>query len=261
MQSGPTPSGLLHDGKARDGRERARRRKNRESSEWFYRAGVALTGEARDSKGQGWVVRRASSTSLAREASTGVSEGGMRSRRTSRRVSRANMAGLSMTSTRSSGTALASEGDYFGSMGVTGPDFVDGAEEEEEEGEGAEDDLEEENEQLTDDAEVAKLARQSSGFGFSRFVDRVVGLSLFDVGGDGGRKEEEEEELQREEVGQLKRVRDSQRELAGLAKSKQRSTDKNEETGPRKNETENGEEGSGWTDAAWLLSVASRVLF
>ncbi|RAR14792.1 hypothetical protein DDE83_001824 [Stemphylium lycopersici] len=34
------------------------------NDEWFHRAGLAIAGETRDSKGQGWLVRRESSTSL-----------------------------------------------------------------------------------------------------------------------------------------------------------------------------------------------------
>ncbi|KAL7268158.1 hypothetical protein RUND412_009227 [Rhizina undulata] len=37
------------------------------SSEWMHRTGVALTSEARESKGQSWLVSRASSTSLVND--------------------------------------------------------------------------------------------------------------------------------------------------------------------------------------------------
>lgn len=274
-------------GRQRRERERARLWQNRESEEWLYRHGVTLAGEARESKGQGWFVRRASSTDLAtsRPPIMNVKDGGRhsassnRSARTSRRGSKIgsqpNLTALGMTSalsTRSSGTALVSEtGDYFGCQsgvrGVPGPDFVNGAEEEEDEDEvdNVDDTLEEQNEQRMDDVEVAKLTRESSRFGFGGFVDRVVGLSLFDASSDGGKKEQEEEELKQEEIGRLKRVRDSQRELARLVKSETRLTSETEQEEARAKEIKAEEEqeakADGWSDAAWLLGVASKVLF
>ena len=45
----------------------ARHHTNEPSDEWLHRAGLAIAGETRDSKGQGWLIRRESSTSLVQQ--------------------------------------------------------------------------------------------------------------------------------------------------------------------------------------------------
>lgn len=273
----PKSAGFLEAGKigtrgsSKRTKERARLKKSRESSEWLYRHGTALSGEARESKGQSWFVSRASSTSLT--ATTNAMDEVRRSRsfnrnlRTSRRGSKIGsrpdlktFGATSALSTRSSGTAMVSEGgDYFShgdgaSRFVDGPDFVDKEEEEEDDTHGVE---YEEVEREMDDIEVARLARENSGFGLGTLVDKVIGWSLFEPG-ESAKGDEEEEELKNEQMSRLKRVRDSQKELSRLARAERKVM--NEKEAKAKGSVDR-EEGTGWNDAAWLLSVASKVLF
>ena len=184
-----------------------------------------------------------------------------KSARASRRGSRAGLAMTSALSTATSTAAVSDSGDYFpsGIKGPLGPDFVNGQEEDEEDEEQVTNPTSlveaEEQEERADDVEVANLARQGSSFGLGGLVDRVVGMSLFDS--EKGRREEEEEEMRILEKDRLKRVRDSQRELKDLVMKERKAAAEKKEDAVDKIE----EEGSGWTDAAWLLSVASRVIF
>ena len=201
------------------------------------------------------------------------------SRRTSRAGSRAgsrvNLASLAMTA----GTAITTTastpyhrpdvGDYFTSTaapGVSGPDFVHEQDEDDEPASplsAADEATESAAEKAHDDAEIARLARSSSeGFGLGGMVDRFVRWSLFDVGSGEGKREEEEEALRVEQQTRLKRVRDSQAELARLARA-ERVRMRSSEGGVKVEDGEGDgkEESSTWRDAAWLLEVAGRAIF
>jgi hypothetical protein len=131
---------------------------------------------------------------------------------------------------------------YFDSVAME-PDFVD----------------KDQKEGSTDDEEVAKLSRVQ-GFGLGTLVDRLVGWPLFNVDEDTEDETPEEEgeaggnpeELLRKKEAQLQRRKE---QLAKAASSSASATIQRA-TGQRQQQAEEG----GWQDAAWLLSVASKVL-
>ncbi|KAH7380021.1 hypothetical protein BKA66DRAFT_420093 [Pyrenochaeta sp. MPI-SDFR-AT-0127] len=186
------------------------------NDEWFHRAGLAIAGETRDSKGQGWLVRRESSTSLVQESNEYEQHSSHDSRHMallsgehlseidfptffSPRMSRAgsritSRVGSRVPSARQSrrGSRVGSRADLIMSAGLKSqsgrqsfeeleerflePDFVEG-----------------DGESDGDEEEVARLARER-GFGLGGWMDRLIGWTLFDVDEDGEGSEEEEEE-------------------------------------------------------------------
>lgn len=151
---------------------------------------------------------------------------------------------------------------------VSGPDFVDLGEEEEyddddDEGGGDEDEDAEE--------EVARLARER-GFGLGGLVDRLVGWSLFNVDEDGTldseRETPDDDDVEDE---QLRRGGREGTSVVGEAEAILRANKRAQRTGVHVSANEEADEGrrssiivreenNGWRDAAWLLSVASRVI-
>jgi hypothetical protein len=125
---------------------------------------------------------------------------------------------------------------------------------------GAEPDfVEAEDEGAVDDEEVSRLAKQK-GFGLGGIVDRLVGFSLFNVDEDGeesdeDRADETAEDAAKRRQAQLRRRRE---ELANAASSSANATGRAEPEAVRP--PVQGDDG-GWQDAAWLLSVASKVLY
>ncbi|KAF2998185.1 hypothetical protein E8E13_003986 [Curvularia kusanoi] len=178
------------------------------TDEWLHRAGLVIAGETRDARGQGWLVRRESSTSLvspveasittdnparniarlsgepidsstdyptfspriSRAASRLPSRVGSRvpSARQSRRGSRVG----SRIDLAMSGLPLAVrhslDMDIEEDSSVVGPDFVEA----------------EEDAGLDDEEEVARLARER-GFGLGSWMDALIGWTLFSVDEDG----------------------------------------------------------------------------
>ena len=145
---------------------------------------------------------------------------------------------------------------YFDAALGAGPDFVD-----------AEMEAEEESERIGDveegeDDEVRRLARQR-GFGFGGFVDRLVGWTLFNVDEDreeseredGGAEEPQEAAARRrDEVMRRRELLERTASSSALAAQRERAAVAEEEM-----PADNGNQG-GWQDAAWLLSVASKVI-
>ncbi|OJD29935.1 ornithine mitochondrial [Diplodia corticola] len=276
-------------------------------SDWLYRAGLAIASETRESKGQSWLTRRESSTSLVRdghgsdddddddndhrEDSVGVgigspagagsgrpsrshstffaddeyspvtpkSRGGSRtgsafnSRRGSRVGSRVELRGLTGLTSRPPGDSV--EDGYLADQhhhhhhhqGIPlEPDFV----ESDEEG-------------LGDEEEVARLAQEG---GFGGWMERLIGWSLFDVEEDGEETDDEEqqqqvteqelypgeEDVKRRREEELRRRRE---ERARIQAASSAAKERKELPQPGQGEGEGG-----WQDAAWLLSVASKVL-
>lgn len=232
-----------------------------------------MTAEARESKGQSWLATRDSSTSLVTHTMSGepmsedehvvssphfsrahsrvqsrvVSRIGSRapSARTSRRgsmvASGSRVGFMTSLDTKTPGSLAAQDG-YFDNIDdvIAEPDFVD---------------IEGDD---TDDEEVSRLARQR-GFGFGGLVDKLVGFSLFNVDEDAEETEDDLTELSKEEAlkkrqAALKRRRE---ELAKAAKSSAEATRRAEHDVEPANKQDEG----GWQDAAWLLSVASKVLY
>lgn len=257
------------------------------SSDWLYRAGLAIASETRESKGQSWLSRRESSTSLVRQQGDGdgsdaddagsnpagsghpsrshstffaddeyspitpKSRGGSRtgsafnSRRGSRVGSRAELRALTGLTAIPPGDSV--EEGYLGDQHQPGiplePDFV----ESDEEG-------------LGDEEEVARLA-QEGGYGLGGWMEKLIGWSLFSVEEDGEETDEEDQVTEQETQGEdakkrreeeLKRRRE---ERARIQAASSAAKEKKELPQPSQGEGEGG-----WQDAAWLLSVASKVL-
>jgi hypothetical protein len=231
------------------------------NDEWLHRAGLVIAGEARESKGQSWLVSRESSTSLvaldedesfslrqdirpvinSRQASRAGSRVGSRvgSAKPSRRGSRVGSRMELLTPFES--RTLGVERGYFEEELGMEPDFV---EDEDEEGVAAE-------------SEVKQLS-DSRVFGFGGLVDRLLGWPLFNVDEDSEdedkiRADETAEELQRRKQRELKRRKEA---LAKAASDSANATTPRLVVQPRQNQDEEG----GWNDVTWLLSVASKVI-
>ncbi|KAK8177188.1 hypothetical protein IWX90DRAFT_447231 [Phyllosticta citrichinensis] len=258
---------------------------HREASDdgWLYRAGLAIASETRESKGQSWLSRRESSTSLVRQAEASDSDddnaamgpcSGLHSRtqsamfaddefspvtprfgsrQHSRRGSR--VAGMSMTP-RGSRTPIGalsrrSSADYLDDADDAvpmEPDFVD----------------DEGSSIAEDDEEVARLARER-GFGLGGWMDKLMGWTLFSVDEDGEETTDDDDDddnesddltggddTQRRREMEVKRRRD---EWARIEAASRAAKEKKLEELPEPRDSEGG-----WQDAAWLLSVASKVL-
>lgn len=258
--------------------------------EWWHRAGLAIAGETRDSKGQGWLVRRASATSLVQD-DTNYEERGMVllsgehlgadeyptwSPRMSRVGSRLQSRMQSRVQSRVPSARQSRRGSQAGSrvdLAMTAgstmqdldipsfdvePDFIH--DDEESDGE-------------ADEEEVARLARER-GFGLGGWVDKLVGWTLFSVDEDSEASEDEEEEVDsfrpenmtqeelrlRREVEAKRRKMERESIIAASALTGQGDSTQ-DEGGPVSGEAQSTPDAGGWQDAAWLLSVASKALF
>jgi hypothetical protein len=138
------------------------------------------------------------------------------------------------------GSTAGAEGYFDNIDDVLEPDFVDDIEDD------------------TDDEEVSRLARQK-GFGFSGLIDKMVGFSLFNVDEDANETEDDGTELSKEEALKKKQaaLKKRREELAKAARSSADVMRRPEHAVEPANRVDEG----GWQDAAWLLSVASRVLY
>ena len=130
-------------------------------------------------------------------------------------------------------------------MGGLEPDFVDSEELEEWEGE---DEM--------DDGEVRRLI----GVRVGGWVDWLVGWMDFradeTVEGDGeGEEDAEEKEKERHEGVRRRKRRDSERVIVGERNPGEMAVEKPPEEGEGREEG-----GGGWKDAAWLLSVATKII-
>lgn len=245
-----------------------------DTSDWAFRAGVLLSSDAREQKGQSWLLSRASSTSLERRGQAGDSdedfhvemfekdriarENMITSRQPSRRGSLAfildeesplaSRRGSELASRVASRTQLLTPGDknagdYFDHKAlaevesVPGPDFVN---------------LDEKLEVIRtemdtshdDEAAVKKLVKWDHGQPYTWFGN-ILGFNLFSV------EENDEEDNDyghstdgEGEDGQSQTPSD--KAVGGVtALSEQRMS-------PPK-----GDRG-GWQDATWLLNIASK---
>lgn len=237
--------------------------------DWFLRTGALMSSEAREYKGQAWLVSRASSTSLAagrdqesddedvldRELER---EREFASRRSSRRGSAANLAaygqqspvtgprsrahsrpgsrGLAMEPVDSEARFAKSPDSYDG---IPGPDFVNLDERLEA--------LEMETAAVDDEAAVRKLVRRGQS-GQDSWLANVLGWSLFSVeeGDDESESEVEGDDVDGRGLGASSRC-SSARYLHRLGS-------------PPEERMPPPAEGGVWRDAAWLLTVASKVI-
>ncbi|KAF2796806.1 hypothetical protein K505DRAFT_323065 [Melanomma pulvis-pyrius CBS 109.77] len=274
------------------------------NDEWLHRAGLAIAGETREFKGQSWLVRRESSTSLvlqtdeyeehpshdgrhmallsgehlgdvdfstftprhSRAGSRIQSRVGSRvvSARTSRRGSRVgskiDLMMSAASKTPSARHSLEMDESLF-AEDVIEPDFVDDNEESD-----------------GDEEEVARLARER-GFGLGGWMDRLIGWTLFSVDEDGEDSDEEEEEdeydddrkpenMTKEELQLRREVEAKRRKLeretiiaaSAVTPHGTREADTGDEAGSSVLQRPPNDDNGGWQDAAWLFSVATKVL-
>jgi hypothetical protein len=238
-------------------------------SDWLLRTGALMTSEAREYKGQAWLVSRQSSTSLAgprdvedmafedelareREANSRLA-----SRRgssaladddasphVSRYASRSNSRSRSHPDVRSNFLTPmerpGGEDSYFaGQEPISGPDFVN---------------LDEKLEELErdpsrdDEADVRRLVKRGQA-GSGSWISNVIGWSLFSVDEHDEDSDDPEDESLENSVTQHGRSDWPSRHFEGV------SNLPDERLAPPK-----ADEG-GWQDAAWLLSVATKVMF
>lgn len=247
--------------------------RHRNDSDWMLRAGALMSSEAREYKGQSWLISRQSSTSLAgmhdadeeafehelarereitsrltsRRGSVAVFEEdaspyGSRfaSRNHSRVHSRVHSRSHSLNRQRSSLLTpidLSVEGSYFPHHDqLPGPDFVNLDEKLEE--------LEQDTTQ-DDEAAIRRLVRRGQA-GTGTWFGSV--WSLFAV--EENDEESDESDSEDGSLSQMSRSRSlSTRNLAGLSNP------------PEERIPPPGVDEGGWRDAAWLLSVASKVMF
>jgi hypothetical protein len=268
---------------------------------WFYRAGLAIAGETRDSKGQGWLIRRESSTSLvaddypydnppqpmallsgehtSADAPPFFSFSPHASRNASRNVSRNPSRLPSRMTSRVPSARASRRGSRVGSradLALTGmvpkspstarhsldmADLDAALVEPDFVDGGAESD--------GDEIEVARLAR-ARGDGFGGWMDALMGWSLFSVDEDGESEsssddDDEESVLAGNEARLRREVEAKRRKLereAIVAAAALSGAKEGDEEGEREGEVPRpAEEAGGWQDAAWLLSVASKALF
>lgn len=245
--------------------------RHRNDSDWLLRTGALMSSEAREFKGQAWLISRQSSTSLgamdpdenafetelARERDITSRRGSRRGSTApndedstpyaSRFPSRAHSRSHSLTRPRSLlhsplELSTAADGSYFprqeANDDLPGPDFVN-----------LDEKLEELEQDLTqdDEATVRRLVRKGQS-GTGTWFGSV--WSLFSVEEDDEDSDEDSDETPVEGGSQFDRSRSwSSRNLAGI------STVPEERLPPPR--TDEG----GWRDAAWLLSVATKVMF
>lgn len=243
--------------------------RDRNDSDWLLRAGALISSEARESKGQAWLVSRASSTSLTgmhdededlfeRELAR---ERELTSRHTSRRGSLGILDDETPNGSRLGSRSQSRAGNrsqmltplerhsidgYFPHHShlaeeahLAGPDFVNL----DEKLEAIDQDTSQE-----DEAHVRRLVKRNSA-GVGTWFGNVLGWTLFSVE-ENDEESETEGEASDGEVEEISHSRRSSlRQFEGVV-----ATSTEERMPPPK-----ADEG-GWQDAAWLLSVASKVL-
>lgn len=268
------------------------------NDEWLHRAGLAIAGETRDSKGQGWLVRRESSTSLVSPADdleqqlshdnrhmallSGEHLDDVEYRTFTPRYSRSGSRIQSRVGSRMGSAHNSRRGSRVGSRidlmmsakpHSSGRPSLD-LDEAMFEGGPVEPDFVDDEESDGDEEEVARLARER-GFGLGSFMDRLIGWTLFSVDEDGEESDEEEEEdddsgfrpenMTKEELKLRREVEAKRRKLereAIIAASAVKSAQANKEADGEASDLQlpPDQEGGGWQDASWLFSVASRVI-
>jgi hypothetical protein len=239
-------------------------------SDWLLRTGAIMTTESREFKGQSWLVSRQSSTSLAgmrddddeafeRELAL---ERDIASRRTSRRGSFAtgdeDEYGSPLASRLNSRFGSRSQsvagrrGDVMtpldrdvheifpdSDQALSGPDFVNLDEKLEE--------LERDSPQ-DDEAAVRRLVRYGH-HGTGSWISNLMGWPLFSLEENDEDDEEDEDDSLADAISQGGRSAWSARHFEGVSNAPE------DKIPPPK-----ADEGA-WKDAAWLLSVATKVMF
>jgi hypothetical protein len=243
----------------------------RGDDDWLLRAGTAISTGARESKGQAWLVSRASSTSLtARDDEDEEEEqwelareraSRMGSRRGSAdaddefspattRSQRGSRYGSRVQSRRGSRVNLFTpselreveerEGYFDQGVYIAEPDFVDVDEE-----------VNEEAQALQDEINIKRLAKTGT-LGLGTWVERLMGWSLFAVEEDWDETDADNDDGDDERIDTEDTVNG---EKSGEGWRLERWEDHITEPLPPP-----GPDEGGWQDAAWLLSIATKVL-
>ena len=258
----------------RRGKDEALDPRGRSDSDWLLRTGALMSTEAREFKGQAWLVSRQSSTSLAamqdddeealekelalerelasrrasRRGSSALADddaSGNGSRLASRFASRANSRSHSLAEFRNSLLSPMGESDdsYFPphESGISGPDFVNLDEKLEE--------LERDTSQ-DDEAAVRWLMRYGQA-GRDSWIGSMLGWSLFSV---------DEYDEDSDDDGEDESIEDAASQATGRSGWSSRHFEGISNVPDEKMPAPRKDEGA-WGDAAWLLSVASKVMF
>ena len=250
-----------------------------DDGEWLYRTGTGITSEARESKGQSWLVSRESSISLVAQREDDddeEEEEGPHYQPIAPRSTRASRAPSRITSARQSrrGSKVGSRADltyfatpagartpasvdsadYFGRAqadptAFAGPDFVNEEELEEEEQE--DDNLSDEEEERRQESEVKKLTSQEEA-GLGGIVGRLFNWSLLDEGA--------ETDDEKQAAGRVVKAKQAQAKQENASSSANIRHAPSQTKQTKQSDVSKTEESHGWADAAWLLSVASKVL-
>ena len=256
---------------------KAKTRSRNLEDDWLTRTGATANAILQESKGQSWLATRPSGTSLTHlqdttdeedegyeemaamaakssrqqlgedelsPVSTRASRWGSKygSRQASRRTSRrGSVTGESRTPLAPGGQDGAADNFDEDILSPTEPQFVGLSEEGEE------------SEEL-DEAAAARLAENRS-FGLGGIVDRLMNFNLFKV--------EEREESTEDEVEHASET-EEEAKIRMAAENKRKREEKEKLVGPPV--PQEGNDGAaqgegGWSDAAWLLSVATKVMF
>ncbi|KAK8133932.1 hypothetical protein PG984_005944 [Apiospora sp. TS-2023a] len=248
---------------------------DRKDSDWLLRAGALISTETRESKGQAWLTARISSTSLTGLRDTEeeaykrelAREKELASRKGSRRGSFASPEDvlLSLTSPNSrlgsrshsrvgSRTMLRTplerqqnDEGYFVHHEFATPDYVQGPDfvSLDEKLEAIEVDT-----TRADEATVRRLVKRGSA-GMGSWMGNLIGFSLFSV--------EENDEESDDAEDDLSDVEEDESQL-GRSPSAGHLAELSAASGPRIPPPKADEGATSWQDAAWLLSVASKVL-
>ncbi|KAI9796604.1 MAG: hypothetical protein M1825_006528 [Sarcosagium campestre] len=259
--------------------------------EWLLRAAMRTTDDVRASKGQSWLLRRASSTSLVDVGSDDEIQPAL-SARASRPSSKSDLRPRTRGSRPASGIFGDAAWSGPGRSGAGGvrkfeaePNFVDAFEDgiHVDDDDGDYDDDDAEDGVIVDEAEMSRLTRER-GFGMGGWVDRLVGWTLFEVSDDDDADDDNDDDN-----GRMRAVgtrpdkesnHDADQDNDGLGKRRvRRESDRvvvrdippppsssnaaveeygRDSDGP--DDLTEGHDDGGWADAAWLLSVAAKIL-
>lgn len=195
-----------------------------DDSEWLHRAGIALSSGTRESKGQSWLLSRASSTSLV-DAGDESSDG------EPQKVKRQSYQDL-RRSNNSSSTTLR-RASLPANLAQYEPEFID-------------DSL------LVDEFDEEDLhwsKQHKSGLGV--WMDRLMGWTLFSMREEDDESDEEEE--RRKENYVLENGR--RRRMIPVQFPKPEEAHVEDEVKVKERTEEEG-----WQDAAWIFAIVTKVL-
>ncbi|KAL1971572.1 hypothetical protein VTN31DRAFT_2193 [Thermomyces dupontii] len=265
----------------------------RQDTEWMLQAGLALATSTREEKGQSWLAKRESSTSLVSEAdrdeikprrgrrsgtsrsqsgastpATMSSRQGSRSRRGSRGPSKIDLSMTAIDNAELPANGSRSRPSEESIRSIE-PDFVDEsvraemARYQEVELDGDESssllfDSDSEPDDDLDEAEFQRLTRER-GFGLGRWVDRFIERTLFGIA-------EEEPSTSQQAVVAPTAVPSQEAQPVSKPGMTNEAQDGGDSSGdeaiddvPDRPIEKAGDQG-GWADAGWLLRLATRAI-